>query len=1118
MSPQIPTTLSGKSNSLWREYRDLLAWFILILDLIATIWIWSAVNTTIHKNAKNKFNLRVEEITNSITERLTAYDQILKGGIGLFAAAKTPVTRDMWKTYVDTLEISKKFPGIQGIGFALKIAPEDREEHIQKIRDEGFPDYNIHPEGERAEYTSIIYLEPFDARNRKAFGYDMFSQSTRRSAMEKARDTGMTSISGKVILVQEIDEDVQNGFLMYLPFYKSGLPLETLKQRQLALVGYIYSPFRINDLMLGILGHGVKDMDLSIYDGDSVDGDSILYQSTEGSIDEAGGKGLFVKREDIELYAHSWILAFESRPEFEKLMDSATPPFILVLGSLFSLLCFIVVHGAFTTRKKALQYADEMSMALRKSEDRLRLALEGTNDGLWDWNIRTGSAYFSPRLTEMLGYKQNELEGHVDSWKKLIHPDDAPTVMQAVEKHLNGETAYYQTEHRLKMKSGEWLWVLDRGKVVERDDAGKPLRAVGTHANMSSQKHAEVELEKMKTAIEESPVAFVITDLNANIEFCNSFFLKTTGYAHKDVIGKNMRFLRSGKQDTAFYENLWKTILSGQVWKGEFHNKKKDGSLYWESATIAPLSGRDGQITHFVAIKEDVTERKSIQHHLELSSRFNASILNSVGEGIYGIDLEGRVTFWNPAATAILGYTADELLEKKQHAFLRHAREDGTSYEHEDCPIHLSMISGQVRRIDNEFFCSKEGRLIPVEYTCHPILQNGNITGAVITFSDISERRSWIEKLSKYQNELEVMVHDRTLDLKESQRKLTTLIENLPGLVYRCRNDSDRTMIFIAGACVELTGYSPDDFATHNTITYSQLVHPEDRGGIFEQVQSAVKKGQPFRLTYRIITAAGLIKWVGEYGQTIFNERGDVDALEGFVIDITKEHEVDRIKSEFVATAAHELRTPLTTIVGYAELIKIKPGLAPEKVQAYADHIYKESQILSKIIDDLLDLSRMESGAGLTLNRRWVDILETIAPHLQKIRESNPSRQYVEKFPDGSGTWFVDPDKIRQILSNLYSNATKYSPQDTPIETLVEITAKMVRVSVKNKGEALTPKQLGRVFEKFYRLPQHTHVSGTGLGLSISKMIATAHGGDISLKNTGDGTITVTFILPNSVS
>jgi PAS domain S-box-containing protein len=124
--------------------------------------------------------------------------------------------------------------------------------------------------------------------------------------------------------------------------------------------------------------------------------------------------------------------------------------------------------------------------------------MEASNDGFWDWNIETGEVYFSKRWKEMLGYEKEDIAPHVSSWEKLVHPEDMAHVMEVLGAHLKGETPLYQTEHRVRMKNGEWKWILDRGKVIQRDTNGKPLRAAGAHVDITEKKLLEAALELRK--------------------------------------------------------------------------------------------------------------------------------------------------------------------------------------------------------------------------------------------------------------------------------------------------------------------------------------------------------------------------------------------------------------------------------------------------------------------------------------------------------------------------------------------------------------------------------------------------------------------------------------------
>src|SRR3546814_332298 len=227
------------------------AWCVLALSLCGTMAAWYFTHAATVREARSRFETEIAVVQLDLTDRLRAYEQVLRGGVSTFHSWPS-VTRENWRRFVANLHITENYRGIQGIGFAKVVPAAEKAAHISAVRKEGFPDYRIWPEGERQIYTSIIYLEPFGWRNQRAFGYDMLSEPVRRAAMERARDTGLASLSGRVTLVQETDEAVQAGFLIYLPVYRTVSPAD-VEERRRELIGYVYSPFRMGDFMRGLL-------------------------------------------------------------------------------------------------------------------------------------------------------------------------------------------------------------------------------------------------------------------------------------------------------------------------------------------------------------------------------------------------------------------------------------------------------------------------------------------------------------------------------------------------------------------------------------------------------------------------------------------------------------------------------------------------------------------------------------------------------------------------------------------------------------------------------------------------------------------------------------------------
>ena len=231
-----------------------------------------------HEKQKAQLETASEEIVLLIKNRMLTYEQVLRSGIAFFKSSDE-VSREDWKLFTKEHDLNKNFRGIQGFGYSEVVLPKDKQNHEKKIQNEGFSDFKIHPSGKRELYTSIIYLEPFDIRNIRAFGYDMFSEKNRRVAMTKAVETGEPSLSAKITLVQEFSTDIQAGFLMYLPLYKKGYKLNSKADRMAAIQGFVYAPFRANDLMNGVLGKRFPNIDFEIYDGNIINNIANIFSS-----------------------------------------------------------------------------------------------------------------------------------------------------------------------------------------------------------------------------------------------------------------------------------------------------------------------------------------------------------------------------------------------------------------------------------------------------------------------------------------------------------------------------------------------------------------------------------------------------------------------------------------------------------------------------------------------------------------------------------------------------------------------------------------------------------------------------------------------------------------------
>lgn len=319
-----------------------------------------------HRRDLSRFNNAVEAATATISERMNTYVDLLNSAAGLFAAhPETDV--EAFHRYVARLEIARELPGIQGIGFSIHLPRTEAASLVERMRHEGVHDFRLWPEPERPQIDSIIYLEPRDRRNRAAVGYDMYSDPTRREAMARARDSGAPAMSGKVTLVQEIDPRKQAGFLVYVPVYEGGTVPSTIAERRRLLRGFVYSPFRADDLLSGIFANVQEPrVWFDIYDGSRKEA-ALLHRMPRDDVDP-DYLPAFSRTTALHLGGRQWILHFDTRPEFDRASSRTEILFIPLGGIIFSLALF----GVTRSQARARFEAESVAFSLAASEADLK--------------------------------------------------------------------------------------------------------------------------------------------------------------------------------------------------------------------------------------------------------------------------------------------------------------------------------------------------------------------------------------------------------------------------------------------------------------------------------------------------------------------------------------------------------------------------------------------------------------------------------------------------------------------------------------------------------------------------------------------------------------------------
>ncbi|UCD77727.1 MAG: PAS domain S-box protein, partial [Desulfobacterales bacterium] len=434
-----------------------------------------------------------------------------------------------------------------------------------------------------------------------------------------------------------------------------------------------------------------------------------------------------------------------------------------LIGGIGGVILLVLFIGVLLLRNLTItQKVEEATEELAESRQRLALALAASGIGTWDWDINADTLFWDEGQHRIMGTDPAEGVLNLSRFVKIIRPEDAKRVESEINAAFSGDQDYV-SEYRFLRPDGEIRTLRARGRVI-RDANGRPLRMIGTSMDITERKQAEEELKKLSQAVEQSPASLVITDLRGTIEYVNHKFCEVTGYTIEEAVGQNPRILKSGQTPPEVYRELWKTIRAGQEWRGEFQNKKKNGELYWEWATISPLKSSDGSVAHYLAVKEDITERKKMEESIrEKEARFRGYFEH----GQVGMAITSPVKGWieaNDQLQRMFGYTLDEL-RNTAWAELTHPADLDT-----DVKQFERMLAGEIDdyALDKRFI-RKDGEIVYTNLTVSCIRDEvGDVIYVLASFLDITERK-------KMENDL----HERIKELDEAQSAMLNMMEDL---------------------------------------------------------------------------------------------------------------------------------------------------------------------------------------------------------------------------------------------------------------------------------------------------------------------------------------------------
>ena len=774
-----------------------LSWLILGIGLLTSTYASFQVKQTVDLEELRKFSFICDRVTHEVQERLAEVELILRSGVALFAASEK-VKRNEWRAFVQALQTDQSVSSTQGVGFSLVIPEEQLTAHIAQMQREGFPNYIVRPPDKRDVYTSIIFLEPFDDRNQRSLGYDMYTDPVSRSAMEQARDTGKAALTEKVKLVEESGISYGAGIIMFFPVYRNGEIVETVRQKRAALTGWAFITNRMNDFMTGILGdwdyHEGKIVNLQIYDGDDLRTSNMLFDSKFACTPDQ--HSLFYQQRTVDFNGQKWLLEFDRIPSTYSAISYATAWLTMIVGVAVSGLLFGLILSIINTRNFAVRIAERLTetirlrgKALQESEAKIHLLLDSTAEAIYGIDMNGNCTFCNDACLRMLRYKcQDDLLGR--NMHKLIHGKYADGRQFPVEDcrifHAFRHGLHIHVDDEVLWRSDDTFFHAEYWSFPQIRD-GVVIGAVVSFLNISERKQAESDLKQVSSrlslAVRAGGIGILDYNIVDNILLLDDPMLELCGIERMNFGGNYQGWLKSvhvGDRERLDKE-IQMAIGGEKEFDTEFRVIKNDGSIHYIRSLAVVHRDNFGNPERMISTNWDITEiRNSERAKLEDSENRYRSIFNGSPDGILIADVENKkIQFGNSAACKMFGYNEEQLKTK----YISNLHPVDTLPE--ATANFERQARGDITLVANVPCLMNNGINFYADVNSSQILINGK-KHLVGFFRDITERKRTEDRLARREAEMRTTLYSigdavMSLDINGYVSLMNPIAEKLTG-------------------------------------------------------------------------------------------------------------------------------------------------------------------------------------------------------------------------------------------------------------------------------------------------------------------------------------------------
>ena len=1112
------------------------ATLILLLGLSLTLLFSWFEKKDLERAADNELQYVALDVKNRIQTRIMANAQVLYFGAALFAASDS-VSLNEWKIFYEKTSLNRYLPGIQGYGFTKAIPGGQLQQHIRQFREQGFPAYTVWPSGKRDFYSSIIFLEPFDKRNAQALGYDMFSEPVRRKAMELSRDSNMAVLSGRVKLVQEIDEDVQPGTLMYLPVYRKGMLTGTVAERRAAVVGWVFSPYRMHDLIAGVIerwdGEQKKKVQLKIYD-DTINEEALLFDSRSGQGTANENKYSRTVLLPVEFHGKKWSLLIV-QPEDHSLWFESKVFSILIPGTIISFLLWGLLLSLYSTRSTAQSIARKLTDEMKESEQNFRNFFETIDEMLFIADENGIIFYVNPAVVKKLGYPADELKNtHFLNLRPANSRDEARLIFS---KMLEGEKEVCL----LPFVSRNNSIVPVETRVCHGKWNGRDCVFV-TSKDLSKEQEA---LQKFNRFFENSPALVMVTDASdRKFHEINNAFLKTTGFTKEEVIGKTSRELQIILDDD-YLENILETVrenvtISDIALKLKTRTGQIIDGLY--SGTIIESHGNE----YFLSVIIDVTVQKQTEAKIKRQTQRLNTLISHLPGGVLMETADRQIQHTNDrfcelfgiplSPENLIGASCEQAAETAKKEFI-----DGGHFVE-----RIRQIVREKKIVLNEELQMTDGRTLLRDYI--PVFTANNQTEHLWFYRDVTERKR-VEKMLESQSALQKIL------MRISSEYINIPVEEVEMVIHQSLEELGR---FVEADRAYIFDYDWPNDVCHNTYEWCnegispQIQELQDvsidtvprwrdahRQGVLINIPDihTLPEHDPLRkmlepqeieslITIPMMDDDQCVGFIGfdsvkkhhhysekeeallsVFSQMLVNVKKRAELEKNLILERRKADMANASKSEFLANMSHEIRTPMNAILGFSEALYYK--LDSPQHQKMIKSILNSGNLLMSLLNDILDLSKIEAGKMevVSLPFNVAAVLQEINLLFQEKAREKGVGLNIGFSPDFPEAIVLDEVRLKQVLFNLVGNAIKFTHEGS-----VTVKASFAYTSseegefvmtVEDTGIGIHESQYKSIFEAFRQQSGQSNrlYGGTGLGLTISKRLVEKMEGEISVSS-----------------